>query len=153
MTRKNPFDEIFEEIEKMMRQIADEDSDMRSYSFGVTPDDLRERASRDFSETNQNQNRGGVSSGSDTHVEVFDDDDAVRVVADLPGVTKEDISLSATEESLRISASRDDREYDTTVKLPERVDPDTAEATYRNGVLETTIEKKEDIRGKDIEIE
>ncbi|XGI84267.1 Hsp20/alpha crystallin family protein [Halorutilales archaeon Cl-col2-1] len=146
MTRRNPFDEIFEEVERMMKQLADENSEMRAYSFGLTPDDLRERATTDAS------NHGSEAETS-PRVEVFDDDDSVRVVADLPGVRKEDISLNATDDSLRIRASSDERRYDTTVQLPERVDPDTAEATYRNGVLETTFEKEEEIRGKEIDIE
>ncbi|MDY6775776.1 MAG: Hsp20/alpha crystallin family protein [Halobacteria archaeon] len=149
MTRRNPFDEIFEEINRMMRQLADENSEMRAYSFGLTPDDLRERATTDVSR----EEPSGTDTETSPRVEVFDDDDSVRVVADLPGVRKDDISLSGTDESLRIRASTDDRNYDTTVQLPERVDPDTAEATYRNGVLETTLEKEEDIRGKEIDIE
>ena len=66
---------------------------------------------------------------------------------DLPGVEKEDINIEATEEEVRVSAERGDRKYYKTVRLPDSVKPDTAKATYKNGVL--TIILKKVRKGKD----
>jgi HSP20 family protein len=61
----------------------------------------------------------------------------------VPGVTKEDITLNATEDRLTISVDTPKRKYYKEVALPEKVDPKTAKASYKNGVLEVTLDKLE----------
>ena len=78
----------------------------------------------------------------------------MRVVADLPGVEKDDIRVAVSGDKLKIQASNDDREYDERVDLPAAVDEETGEATYNNGVLEISFEKVEEGENdKEIEIE
>lgn len=75
-------------------------------------------------------------------VVVDNKDDVVKVVAEMPGVQKEDIKLQATEDSLSIKAENKERIYDTTVPLDTLVDPSTARASYNNGILEVTLKLK-----------
>jgi HSP20 family molecular chaperone IbpA len=92
-------------------------------------------------------------------VDVIDLGDALQVVADMPGVQKEDIEINLTPERVEISAEssteteRKDEDYTyrergyasyrRMLDLPADVLPDKAEASFNNGVLEVTLPKKE----------
>lgn len=87
-------------------------------------------------------------------VDVVEEPDNVRVVAELPGVEKKDIQMKCAEDMLTISVSTPSRKYHKEVELPATVDPDTTKATYNNGVLEVVLRKtKPKPRGKEIRIE
>lgn len=60
----------------------------------------------------------------------------LNVIIEMPGVEKEAINLQAGEDSLAIDARSEDRVYKTSIPLKEPVDPDSAKATYKNGILE-----------------
>jgi HSP20 family protein len=81
----------------------------------------------------------GQSPTESVPVEVTERDDELRVVADLPGVAGDDIDLTVWRRRLRIRAESDRREYDERVRLPARVDTESASASYNNGVLEVTL--------------
>ena len=92
-------------------------------------------------------------------VDVIDLGDALQVVADMPGVQKEDIELNLKPERVEISAEssteteRKDEDYTyrergyasyrRVLDLPADVLPDKAEASFNNGVLEVKLPKKE----------
>ncbi|RLF12290.1 MAG: Hsp20/alpha crystallin family protein [Thermoprotei archaeon] len=87
-------------------------------------------------------------------VDVIPGDRVVHVVAEMPGVSKEDIKLEATEDELVISAESERRKYHKVVSLPVKVDPKSAKASYKNGVLEVTLNKAEEKpKGERIKIE
>ncbi|MDH5020420.1 Hsp20/alpha crystallin family protein [Halobacterium rubrum] len=113
--RDDPFDDIFREIERMMEEMMGE---------------------------GQGLERGDQSGfASSTHVDVHETDDDVRVIADLPGVEKEDISIQCDGDSVTVSAHSGHREYDERIELPGRVDARSGEATYNNGVLEVAFDR------------
>ena len=101
-------------------------------------------------------------------LDVWETDEAVVYAFDLPGLTREQISLEVEENSLTVSATRDrevpvdrdrfarfERRYGTftrTVGLPAGVAEDAIKATYVNGVLEITVPKPEQPQPKRIEI-
>lgn len=87
-------------------------------------------------------------------VDVVDEGDTIRVIAELPGVNKEDIELEAVDKTLIIRAKGKHRSYYKEVELPARVDIDSAKAHYRNGVLEVILKKVEKAsKGKKIKVE
>ena len=72
----------------------------------------------------------------------------------MPGVDKEDISLDCAESTLTISVGTEKRKYYKEIELPSQVDPESAKASYRNGVLELTLTKKQvKPKGRRIDIE
>lgn len=90
-------------------------------------------------------NRGTFERGSrEPFVDTILDDreGTLKVVAEMPGVQKEDIRLEATEEAVLIKATNSDRNYETSVPLNTPVEPDSASATYRNGILEVKLKLK-----------
>jgi HSP20 family protein len=99
-----------------------------------------------FDEIERMMNGFGDDGGftTETHVDVQDLGDELRLVADLPGVEKEGLELQCDGETLTVSAAGDRREYDERVRLPVRVDEHSASATFNNGVLTVTLRKIED---------
>jgi HSP20 family molecular chaperone IbpA len=74
-------------------------------------------------------------SGSEPIPEVHRIDNEVMVIAELPGATKESVSLAVTGNELIIDADGGSRQYHTTAALPP-VDPDSMQTSLKNGVLE-----------------
>jgi len=125
--RDDPFDDFFRELERMM-------NDMTSGEFDM-------RVERRDADRNPN---------GDVHVDVYEEDEQLRVVADLPGVSKEAIDLKCDGEQLTVDAAGDQREYHERIQLPVRVDEHSAEASYNNGILEVTFETGEDSANIDL---
>jgi HSP20 family protein len=86
-------------------------------------------------------------------VDILDEDEELKVVAELPGVDKEDIQLYATEDSLTIDVNTPERRYHKEVELPTDVDKSTAKSKYMNGVLDIVFKKKKRDKGTRLEIE
>ncbi len=89
-------------------------------------------------------------------VDVISTDGEVKVIAELPGVEKEDIKLHGTENMLTISVDTPQRKYFKDVELPAKVKIKQAKTTYKNGVLEVTlpkIEEEKKPKGEPIKIE
>lgn len=71
---------------------------------------------------------------------VFDEDkNVIRVTAELPGVTKENIDIETYEDGLKLEALGEERKYRTELPVDVELDPETAEARYNNGILEITV--------------
>lgn len=87
-------------------------------------------------------------------VDVINEPEQVRVVAELPGVEKSDIKTTISEDSLTISVNSQTRKYFKEIQLPANVDPDSSKASYNNGVLEIVLRKiKAKPRGREIKID
>lgn len=89
-------------------------------------------------------------------IDVISTDGEIEIIAELPGVEKEDIKLHGTEDSLTISVETPKRKYFKQVKMPAKINPKAAKTKYKNGVLEVTIPKikeKKKPHGEPIEIE
>ncbi len=77
-------------------------------------------------------------------VDVMEEGGEVVVVTELPGVEKEEIKLESTDRALKISVDSAKRRYFKEMELPHLVDPRTAKATYKNGVLEVRFAKSDE---------
>jgi HSP20 family protein len=87
-------------------------------------------------------------------VDVIKGSDDIRVIAELPGVSKEELRLTADENTVTIESAAPEHRYKKTVDLPEPVDPKTAKSTYKNGILEATFKlRKKSGSGVSINIE
>ncbi|MGP8322339.1 MAG: archaeal heat shock protein Hsp20 [Methanosarcinaceae archaeon] len=75
-------------------------------------------------------------------VDVLETDDCVHVVAEMPGIEKEDIYLDATDSVVELKATHGERKYFEHIELPIKVNPNSAKATYKNGVLEVIFKRQ-----------
>lgn len=73
--------------------------------------------------------------------DVFEEEEEVRVYAEMPGVDAEDIKLDLKGDILDISAQTGDRKYNKEVLLPAKVKPETLTSSYKNGILEVRMKK------------
>ena len=67
------------------------------------------------------------------------EDGTVRAVMEIPGISKEDIVLEGTKNTLSVSVDTGLKTFTKTLALPCDVDPDSAVAEYNNGILEVTL--------------
>lgn len=81
--------------------------------------------------------------------DIIEGDDEVAVTVELPGVEKEDIDLVVTSDNLEIRVDEPRRRYHKVVDLPCEVKPGSTKATYKNGILDVVLEKKEKKRGEE----
>ena len=81
-------------------------------------------------------------------VDVFEEEDHVNVMAELPGVEENDVNLKIESKLLTISTDTPKRYYKE-VKLPTSVEKDSVESKYRNGILEVKLKKAKDTGEKD----
>ena len=153
MTRRDPFTEIEELLERMGREFEE-----LGGTLG-TPDAPQLPGVRDVA------------------VDVVEDDGSITVHADLPGFENDDIDVELREESLSITATREEktdvevggdadegddaaedgvryhrrerrsRSVSRRIPLPEPVTPDGATASYENGVLTVALPKRSETGG------
>lgn len=87
-------------------------------------------------------------------VDIINEADHVRVVAELPGVDKSEIKTTVADDKLTIQVESPTRKYYKEVQLPTPVDPDSTEASYNNGVLEILLKQtKPKPKGKEVKID
>ena len=76
-------------------------------------------------------------------VDVVEEKDFVRVIAELAGVSKEDVKIKINEDILNFSAEKGERKYAKEVLLPFSVKPEPVEFSFKNGILELKLGRKE----------
>ncbi|PSP86723.1 Hsp20/alpha crystallin family protein [Halobacteriales archaeon QS_4_66_20] len=126
--RDDPFDDLFSEIERMMNEMMGGNAEFH-FEGGTG---------------------SHTDSGRDVHMDIHESDDEVRIVADIPGVDREDIDLQCDGTTLNLRAAGNNREYRERVSLPATVDEHSASATYNNGVLEVVFDRADDSTSIDI---
>lgn len=83
-----------------------------------------------------------VEGGREPITDVIDHGEALSITVELPGVQREDIQVHCTEDRLTIKVDTAARKYFKELDLPGRVRPDSTEATFKNGVLDVTVQKE-----------
>ncbi len=112
---------------------------------------------------------GSPSAVWSPRTDMVETDDDFRLRLDVPGMTKEDITINLQDRTLTVSGDRSSERTDEgeefvrverafgtfhrTFTLPDAVDADHIEATYKDGVLTITIPKTEESMRRQIEIQ
>ena len=103
-----------------------------------------------------------------TAIDIIDTGNEFKVVAEMPGVSKNDIDVSITDNNISICGEmkteiedknkdyvRHERSYSTLCRLmafPQEVNPDKAEATLKDGILEIKVAKKTPTKGRNVPV-
>ena|SRR5205809_3344415 len=101
-------------------------------------------------------------------VDIYEDEDHITLKAELPGMKREDIAVSVVGDVLTLSGERKGEEeqeegdfyrserfygkFERSFTLPQAVDPQKIEATYKDGVLSVRCPKTEAAKPKQIEV-
>jgi HSP20 family protein len=72
-------------------------------------------------------------------------DKEVKVVLEMPGVSKEHIKIQAYESSVEVSSDHPQRKYQV-IDIPRVADINTIRSTFKNGILEIVFKKKEKLK-------
>lgn len=110
----------------------------------------------EFGNIKRIRGRPTISEEREPLVDVFEEDKDIVVIAEIPGVEKNNIHVRVSDDKrkLIIKASDEKRKYYKEVELPAPVDPSSARASYKNGVLEVRLKKIEpSTKGYDIKVE
>ncbi|RLM71490.1 Hsp20/alpha crystallin family protein [Halorubrum sp. Atlit-8R] len=164
MTRRDPFDEIEDLLERMGREFEELGGTLE----GAGPEVPRFPGAREVD------------------VDVIEDDESITVVADLPGFDADDVDVELRDDALVIAGSREEsaelaaegddaddagdagegdevryhrrerrlRSVSRRVPIPEPVEADAATAAFDAGVLTVTLPKRspDDDRGHTIDV-
>ena len=132
---------------------------------------LQDRINRVFDEAaNRSKDYDDEMSKCDWRpiVDIFDTEKAIVINAELPGVTREDITLDVKENILSLKGERKSSEevkkenyyrmercfgsFERAFTLPSAVDQEKIKANFKDGILRIEIPKPEEKRPKQISI-
>lgn len=116
----------------------------------------------------QRDENGTLTAAWTPAVDVFEDKDAVKIIAELPGVKPEEVKLSIENNVLTLRGEKKQIAEETTERvhryersygmfersfaLPNTVDADRVEARFENGLLNIQLPKVERARPREIQV-
>jgi len=159
------FEDMEEQFQRMRRSMERMFSDIQpdqmqmdepfvyGFSMRVGPDG--KPVFQEFGNTRQELSTENVQpKGREPLTDVCERENKYFVTLELPGVDKKDIDLVLTEKDITIDVQKQDRTYHKQVTFSTKVDPDSAKATYKNGVLDIALDKVQERKeGKKISID
>ena len=77
----------------------------------------------------------------------------LKMVAEVPGVERDDIEVTVRDDAVHVRASRGDAEYEGSVPIGAAVDRDSVKAAYRNGILEVSFPVESGPEGQRVRVE
>ena len=153
------FDRLEEMMDEMMHQAFKTSSGRKGfygpyvYGFSMSLGPDGKPVIREFGNVRKSRFGPEIREEREPLVDVLEEDEAVVVVAELPGVERDDIDLHTAYDELVISVDTPKRRFHKRLRLPARVDPNSAQASYKNGVLEVRLKKILEEKGEEIFVE
>jgi HSP20 family protein len=178
------FDEIQSQMQRMFEQLDDTNSDVTPkelikefeasdgskvrqvgpivYGYSMTIGKDGKPVVHEFGNVKPSKSRYGpgrtkpqLTEEREPLVDVSTTNDQVIIVLEMPGVKKEDIKLYASEYFVEVQSTDPKRKYHKTIEIPKEIDIERVKSKFNNGILEITLNKKEETksRGKEIRID
>jgi HSP20 family protein len=97
--------------------------------------------------------RPEISGETEPLIDVTTTDKEVKVVVEMPGVSKDKIKVNAYDNMVEVKSEDPQRKYHRSIEIPSETDIETAKSTYNNGILEISFKKKVQPKGKTIKVE
>ncbi|MGI0082776.1 MAG: archaeal heat shock protein Hsp20 [Nitrosopumilaceae archaeon] len=153
------FDDLFQRMTRPFKELDDIWDEMRDssnlqtfgpyyYGYSVTIGPDGKPVVKEYGNV-----RPGLLPTSDTRepfvdVIVDDKEKVLKVIAEMPGVEKNDIKIEVVGRTVNLDAERGDKKYHAKVPIKHKVDEDSVKAIYSNGILEVRFKLKEEERSK-----
>ena len=152
-------DDVFRQIEEMMNRMMNEMNDGTLFDKDAFEDMLRNPGNTNpfvfgFSMKvgpdgkpiiqrfgNPPLDEGAEAPSLEPLVDVVEEGDEIIVVAEVPGVERDEIKVRIKGTTLTIHADNPNRPYHKVIELPSKVAKDEAKSAIRNGVLEIRLRK------------
>ena len=133
----------FEEFNKLMQENMGQFGPFL-FGFSATPGRDGKMKFQPFGNIQPNrEGKPTVKTQREPLVDVIDEQDSVTIIAELPGVSKDDIKLTATANKVKIKVDTSERKYFKLVDMPREIITNSAKARFKNGVLEVRFKAKE----------
>ena len=113
--------------------------------------------------------RGDISLAATPAVDIVDKDDVYKLTAELPGMDGKQVEIRFARGTLTIEGKKDEEpddaeqdhfvsercygDFHRSFRVPDGVDPDKIEASFKNGVLSVTLAKTAESRRKQKKVE
>ncbi len=94
----------------------------------------------------------GVTHGKTSIGDWEDRNGEIAVTLDMPGIQKNDIELTVDKHMIKVTAKTEERDYSFNKEMSMELNPNMVKANFNNGVLDITIAKAEESKGKKIAI-
>jgi len=75
-------------------------------------------------------------------VDIFEEEDEIQIVAEMPGVEDKDVKMDIKGDILILSAEGPKRKYRKEVLLPSEIEPEAISRSHKNGIFEAHFNKK-----------
>src|SRR5438067_738228 len=79
-----------------------------------------------------------ISGEIETLVDVTSTDKEVRVVVEMPGISRDKIKINVYDNTVEVKNEDPQRKYHRSFEIPVETDIETARSSYNNGILEIT---------------
>ena len=108
-----------------------------------------------------------ASRGPFPPINVFQQGDDFVAIVELPGVNKDDLNIQVKENTIRLSGKKSveykggasvhrrervSGEFDRTLSMPVRIDPERVKAEYRDGILAVFLPRAESDKPRTVKI-
>jgi len=165
----NVFEEVIMEKKKQTTELARSETPRTLSPFAEMERMMEDFFRRPFSMFPAMWPKMGYSEAElSPAVDIFEQDDAVVVKAELPGMKKEDINVELSDGVLRITGEKKREEkvekkdyyrlersvgsFERRISLPSGIETEKTKAAFKDGVLEIRIPKTEEARKKERKI-
>ena len=128
-----------EQLEEMMREIHKSPM-VWGFSASIGPDGNINLSP--FGNLDAEGTKPVIKKEREPLIELLDQDDAIIIIAEIPGVDEDDIDLTITETQVTIRVDTKRRKYAKTLDLPTQIQRDGAQVNYANGILEVKLLKQ-----------
>ena len=144
---KDPFEEMLKKLEEEMPEESNNRYGPFIYGFSYTKEPGKEPEIKEFGNIKSANRKLEPFPGGEREplADVIEQEDTYEVVVELPGVEKENLRLHATDGSLEIK-TEDGIKFFKVISFETPVRPETAKATYKNGVLSVRLQKRENTK-------
>lgn len=95
-----------------------------------------------FGSSTQNVPSVGLEEGREPLSDVLVGDEDVSITIELPGVEKQDVNLHVAEDALTVRVEKG-RRYHKRIHIPVTIEPASAKATFKNGILDVQLRRRD----------
>lgn len=159
-------DRMFEEMRRMMERIAEsinedfeefaKDPNAKVYGFSMRIGPDGKPIIREFGNVRPALESGRWDIGREPLIDVFDEGEHITIIAEMPGVNKEDVSVKCLPRKVILKSVNPEHKYYKEISLPVEVIPESGKASFKNGVITIKLNKKHKPKmseGVDIKVE
>ena len=76
----------------------------------------------------------------------------LKLIAEMPGVEKTDVKIVVENKIVELRTEHGEKKYHAKVPITQKVDENSAKASYKNGILQIVFKLEEKPKGKKVEV-